>query len=235
MKISKRLETIAQMVTAQSTVADIGTDHGYLPCYLIQHHLAVKVIAADMNPLPLQVAQRTIAEQGLSEKIETRLGNGLSVLSPDEVDTVTISGMGGGLIAEILSSEPTVCRSLKRLILQPNVAAYRLRHWAYDHGWQIIAEELLKEDNHYYEIIVLEQGQTVPLNVAEFFIGPLLLQKRHPLLIEYLQKEKKRDDAILTKLAADDSADALYKKTQLLNKWQTINEVITCQFSVNKL
>ena len=97
MELSKRLQAVADLVTEGASVADIGTDHGYIPIYLIEHHIAEKVIALDINRGPLERARMHIVGHGLKEKIETRLSDGLEKVLPGEVDTMIAAGMGGGI------------------------------------------------------------------------------------------------------------------------------------------
>ena len=120
MEISQRLQAVAQFVTGP-VVADIGTDHGYIPIYLVQTGKAKKVIAADVRPGPLARAREHIAQYGLNASIETRLGSGLSVLSPGEVQTVVVSGLGGMLLCSLLEEGAAVVASVKQLVLQPQL------------------------------------------------------------------------------------------------------------------
>ena len=232
MKLSQRLLAIAELVDKGARVGDIGTDHGQLPCYLVEQGLASQVIAADVNELPLAGAQKRIAQLGLTAQITTRLGDGLSVLSPGEVDTVTISGMGGSLITEILNADEAVVRSLKQLILQPNLAAQLIRSWAVAKGWHIEQERLLYEEGRYYEIIALKPGPREPLSEGELWLGPELICKRHPLLVEYVRRQWQAEQTILAQIAQSDSEDALSKRAFLTHKWEIIREVMTCQFGV---
>ena len=126
-KLSQRLQAIADLVPTGAKVADIGTDHGFLPCYLAQSGKAELVIACDVNAQPLALAQKNITDYNVGDKVSTRLGNGLAVLKPGEVDTVTIAGMGGALMIDILDASPMVVDRLKRIVLQPNVGAEAVR------------------------------------------------------------------------------------------------------------
>ena len=146
-KLSQRLQAIANFVPKGAKVADIGTDHGFLPCYLAQSGQAEQVIACDVNAQPLSLAQKNITDYNVADKVSTRLGNGLAVLKPGEVDTVTIAGMGGALMIDILDASPNVVDRLKRIILQPNVGAEAVRVWAEKNRWQIVAEDLVKEND----------------------------------------------------------------------------------------
>ena len=146
MKLTNRLRAIASKVKTQSIVADIGTDHAYIPVFLVAHSISNKVIACDINEGPLQRANNHIIQNNLQYKIETRLGSGLKVIKPNEVDTVIIAGMGGVLITEILQESVDIIKTVKRLILQPMVGQEVVRAWLNKNGYIIIDEELSKED-----------------------------------------------------------------------------------------
>ena len=181
-KLSQRLQAIANFVPEGAKVADIGTDHGFLPCYLAQSGQAELVIACDVNAQPLSLAQKNIADYNVSDKVSTRLGNGLAVLKPGEVDTVTIAGMGGALMIDILDASPNVVDRLKRIVLQPNVGAEAVRVWAEKNRWQIVAEDLVKENDIFSVIIVLEQGRSDRfMSATDLYLGPKLLAEHHPL------------------------------------------------------
>ena len=127
MELSKRLQAVADLVTEGASVADIGTDHGYIPIYLIEHHIAEKVIALDINRGPLERARMHIVGHGLKEKIETRLSDGLEKVLPGEVDTMIAAGMGGGLVIKILMEGRTVADALDTMILQPQSEIGKVR------------------------------------------------------------------------------------------------------------
>lgn len=229
MNLSKQLMAIADYVPLNALIADIGTDHGYLPCYLVQSKKCAKVIACDVNSKPLEVCAKNVREYGLNEQIDIRLADGLKGLKPKEVDVATISGMGASLMIDILEQSPEIYSHLKRIILQPNLAAHLIRLWAMRHHFKIVDEALLLEDKRYYEIIVLEPGEMVIDNTMTF-IGPVLLAKKHPLLKAYLDFEQQKDKEILAKLAQSQSDAAGEKMAFLKEKWQKINEVISREY-----
>ena len=151
-----RLKTIAAFVVEGSRVADIGTDHAQLAIELIESGRASKVIAADLNAGPLEAARKNISAAGLEDRIDVRLGDGLTVLEAGEVDAVCMAGMGGALMVEILSND--VSRSIGRLILQPMNAVERVRQWLELNGWAIVDEDLAEAGGIVYEIICAERG-----------------------------------------------------------------------------
>ena len=186
MELGGRLRAIAAQVGSFQRMADIGTDHAFLPVWLIQNNRITFAVAGDVQPGPLEAAKRSVREAGLEPAIAVRLGNGLQVVAPGEVDVVVIAGMGGPTIREILESSPTVVSKLSRIVCQPMIGAAILREWFLTNGWKIIDEDLVMEDGRLYEIIVAEPGKTMPIAELLLEIGPVLWRRQHPLLREHL-------------------------------------------------
>ena len=189
MKLGQRLQAIADMVPAGSVIADIGTDHAYLPIYLIKQKIAARAIAGDVHHGPYLSAQGAVAAHNLEQAISVRQGNGLAVIQPGEADVVVIAGMGGANIIDILSARPEVTAAFKRLILQPMIAASLVRSWLHAHDWQIINEQLVQEDGKLYQIIAAEPGVSQQLaDDILYEIGPVLWQAKPPLLRQHIQE-----------------------------------------------
>jgi tRNA (adenine22-N1)-methyltransferase len=181
----------------------------------------------------LSLAQKNITDYNVADKVSTRLGNGLAVLKPGEVDTVTIAGMGGVLMIDILDASPNVVDRLKRIILQPNVGAEAVRVWAEKNRWQIVAEDLVRENDIFSVIIVLEQGRSDRfMSATDLYLGPKLLAEHHPLLGLYISEEWEKAQYILAQLAQSDSEESRKKEKQLRQKWEDINGVIKCKLGV---
>ncbi len=232
-KLSNRLQAIADMVPQGAKVADIGTDHGFLPCWLAQNDKVESVLACDVNAQPLALAQKNIADYNVADKVSTRLGNGLTVVQPGEVNVVTIAGMGGALMIDILDAAPAVVDRLHRIILQPNVGAEAVRIWAEKNRWQIVAEDLVRENDIFSVIIVLEQGRSSQfMSAVELYLGPKLLANHHPLLGLYISEEWEKTQYILDQLAQSDSEESRSKEKMLRRKWDDINGVIKCKLGV---
>ena len=230
MLLSRRLKAVADFVPQDKISADIVSDHGYLPIYLVGERIIPHAIAADIGKGPLESAALNVRKYHLEDKIELRLGNGLEVLLPNEVSCVTICGMGGGLICEILNNSPQITASLQRLVLAPNVGAHLVRHWAGENGWQITAEELIEEDGHFYPIIRLEKGEMAELSAAEEFAGPLLLKNKHELLGDYLNYWRHKELKLAMQLLAVGQAETDEKAQALQEKWSAIEEEYQCHF-----
>lgn len=148
-----RLSLCAEMVREGSRLADIGTDHGYLPIELCLKKKIPSALACDINPLPLRSARENIAKFGLSDKIQTRLSDGLQEVRTDEVDDVVIAGMGGELIRDILCAAPWIKDEKKRLILQPMTHHEDLIQWLYQNGFAVNAQKAALDEGKYYTIL----------------------------------------------------------------------------------
>lgn len=196
-KISNRLTTAAALVTQGYTLADVGTDHGYIPIYLLQQKKIPSAIAMDINEGPLERAKEHIALYGLQAYIQTRLSDGVAALKPGEVEAVLIAGMGGGLVMHILKDGEKVCQSAKELILQPQSEIERVREFLREEGYTILAEDMVYEDGKFYPMMKVQyQGEnenaqkaSEVLKLSDLY-GGLLLQNRHPVLKTFLEKEK---------------------------------------------
>ena len=190
-KISNRLTTAAALVTQGYTLADVGTDHGYIPIYLMQQEKIPSAIAMDINEGPLERAKEHIALYGLQAYIQTRLSDGVAALKPGEVEAVLIAGMGGGLVMHILKDGEKVCQSAKELILQSQSEIEHVREFLREEGYTILAEDMVYEDGKFYPMMKVQyQGENVEeLKLSDLY-GGLLLQNRHPVLKTFLEKER---------------------------------------------
>ena len=188
MHLDDRLQALADFVPVKSRVADIGTDHGYLAVALIKQGKSDFVVAGDLNRGPYEAAKRTVHENAISEDVvSVRIGDGLAVLQPGEVDTVCIAGMGGILMNTILEAQPEVTEQLTTLVLQPMNGAPELREWLYDHAWHIVDENLVIDDGRIYEIIKAEKGVRKKPSGIDLLVGPKLWKKKPPLLRHHIE------------------------------------------------
>lgn len=164
MELSKRLQTVANAVTPGSRVADVGTDHGYVPIYLVERGLCPEAIALDVNEGPLARAEEHIRAEGLSDRIQTRKSDGLAALAPEETDAVVIAGMGGALMCRILQDATAFLEAGRELILQPQSEWFKVRRLLSASGYRITQEWFLEEERKYY--VVIKAGP-VPETLAE--------------------------------------------------------------------
>lgn len=193
--LSARLACVASLVPAGARVADIGSDHAYLPAALVLDGKIDFAIAGEVVKGPYENAVHEIKDHQLEGKVIPRLADGLAAIEPaDKVDTITIAGMGGSLIASILEKGKDKLTEIKRLVLQPNVGESQLREWLMNNHYQIMTEKIIEEDNHIYEIIVAEPS-VVPFRYSKYELdfGPFLLENKGPVFRkkwqEYLQRE----------------------------------------------
>ncbi len=201
MQLSERLSTVASMVTAGNCLADVGTDHGYVPIYLYERNVIPRAIAMDVNKGPLERAALHIAESGMKDVIETRLSDGLTALKPGEADSVVIAGMGGPLMIRILSAYPEVTASAKELILQPQSEIGEVRIWLYEQGYEIIEEHMVYEDGKYYPMFkAVKNPEAKRLSSLEYKFGRMSVLKEKQVLKEFLNREIKNKQSILAKL-----------------------------------
>lgn len=228
MKISKRLATIAALVPSGSRLADIGTDHAYLPLYLVTEGIVSFAVAGEVNPGPFRAAGEALARVGLAGKIDLRFGDGLAVLAPGEVDTAVIAGMGGSTMVEILSARADITASLTRLILQPMQAAGAVRRWLAESGWRIVAETLVEEDGRLFEIIAAEQGGGGDYDPIMYDVGPLLWVRRHPLLPAHLTALLAQACRVAAEMAASPQAAASAKYREYSERIARLEDMLTC-------
>lgn len=180
--LSRRLETVVKYIPEGFKLADIGSDHAYLPCNVVKRGISPFAIAGEVVQGPFQSAVRQVKLEGLESHISVRMGSGLEVINSGEIDCITICGMGGTLISTILEDGKQKLHSVKRLILQPNVGSKAVRIWLYENGWSLIAEEILEEDGKIYEVLVAEQGDPefgyTEEHDAGFLLGPYLMKNQ---------------------------------------------------------
>lgn len=232
MNLGERLAAIAQRVPKGTVLADIGTDHAYLPIYLVQNGLVSQVVAGEVNEGPFGAARQMIDRLEMSNQITLRFGNGFAVLEPGEVETVTIAGMGGTSIIEILTARPSVTAYLKRLILQPMVGASLVRQWLVDNGWHISDETLVEEEGKLYEIIVAEPGQSPLFEAVIYEIGPVLWRNKPPLLAKHISQLIKQKQYILAEMNSSPQARQSDKYREYQEKLVRLEEK-ACQLAAN--
>ncbi|MCH4168319.1 MAG: tRNA (adenine(22)-N(1))-methyltransferase TrmK [Streptococcaceae bacterium] len=224
-KLSKRLEKVASFVPKNARLADIGSDHAYLPVYLAKSKQISYAIAGEVVAGPFESARHEVESQALTSKIQVRLANGLAAIQPDDqINTITIAGMGGQLISEILKANPEKLEGVARLILQPNVGEYGLRRWLNQNNYKIVAEAILQEHQKIYEVIIVEKGNQKLTEKALFF-GPFLMQEKSTVFIEKWQHELLNKKRILEKLKQAKQINEL-KISQFNQEICWIHEVI---------
>lgn len=197
------------MYSRAAGVADIGTDHGYVPIWLVQKGVCPSALAMDVRKGPLERAEEHVEEVGLSGKIELRLSDGLAKLKAGEADTVVIAGMGGKLTCRILEQGRHVWENWsegkERLILSPQSEQDEVRHFLEEQGFLILREAMLTDEGKYYIVIEAARGTMRPGREQDYRFGADLIRKKDPVLLAYLEKEEKMTRQVLAGLTENDA------------------------------
>ena len=187
MKINDRLKKIGDLVEANSFCLDVGCDHAFLDIYLVGRNENIRAIASDVKEGPLNHAKQNIKKHHLEDKIECRLGNGLDTYT-DNVDTIIISGMGGRSMIGIFKNHLEVLKKVDTIILSPNNYQTDVKKFLCKYHFYLHDEELVKEGKFIYQILVFKKGKK-KYSKKEYFFGPVLLEKKGKLFMEYYQRE----------------------------------------------
>jgi tRNA (adenine22-N1)-methyltransferase len=220
--LSGRLMAIAAKIQKGDRVCDIGSDHGLLPIYLLDRAITDSILITDINPEPLERARKNLAKAGWPEaspKVSFRLSDGLKSVEEGEADTLIIAGMGGELIAEILSRDPAKADTFSRFILQPRTKTTALRHMLYEQNMKIEDEDLALENGRICEIIAATpaviagltrnpSADKTPTNDIEKRQFAILRTKNHPLLRDFINSKAEREQHIIESLANSAAPDA---------------------------
>ncbi|MEG0564746.1 MAG: class I SAM-dependent methyltransferase [Hungatella sp.] len=223
MRLSQRLETVASFVTG-SRVADIGTDHGYIPIELVRRGKVDSAIAMDMRTGPLERADQHILEAGLEDQIQTRLSDGVSQLHPGEADSVVIAGMGGELILHILEEGHSLWEDVAQWVISPQSEIEKVRTYLTEHGFLIEREAMLCEDGKYYTVLSVIRGFMEPLNPIEARYGRYLIQEKNPVLCEFFQKEAIQISNILHRIYEEGTQTSTDRREKLEEELKQIKE-----------
>lgn len=221
-KLSNRLKTVGDFVPQNSRILDVGSDHAYLPINLLKNGKISYAIAGEVVDGPYQSAVANVKSQGLSDKIDVRLANGLEAFTEeDDIDTITIAGMGGSLISQILDAGKEKLHSIDNLVLQPNNSERNLRIWLQENGFSIVDEVILEENEKIYEVIFSKHGES-NLNQTQIEFGPFLNQEKSPLFKKKWTRELEKQNKILRNLR-ENSQDS-HRVKEIEAKIQFIEE-----------
>ena len=244
-QLSKRLQYVADFITPGLVLADIGTDHGFIPIYMVLADKTPKAFAMDINEGPLERAIEHIEEKGLGDKIETRLSDGLQKLNGNEAEAVLIAGMGGSLVIKILEEGKHALEGVKELVLSPHTEADLVREYLKTTDFVIEKEGMVIDAGKYYVVIKArrreenEQGllyineNEAPEGVEEELYktlctkyGRLLLEEKNPILKELLTKELGTYNSIYEGLKNNETEAGLKRRTEIQNILEHLNEAI---------
>ena len=222
-----RLERVAAHVPANARLADIGSDHAYLPVALMRRGAIAHAVAGEVALTPFTAAQRTVNENNLASLITVRLANGLMAIEPeDRITAITLCGMGGETIRDILEQGKVRLSGEERLILQPNGGEQPLRQWLMDNGYRILHEELLLENRFYYEIIVAERAEAVTYTAEQLYFGPLQMQARSPAFVAKWQRMLRQKRKTLASLEQARQAVPKQKVQEIVQQVKWIDQLL---------
>lgn len=224
-KLSQRLQKISEFALPQLPIADIGSDHAYLPIYLIQKSIIPAAIVGEVAAGPFKNAQETVKTTQLNDKVSIRLGDGLAVLNEDDIiGTIFICGMGGILIKDILN-EGKILNKLPRearLVLQPNNNEPVLREYLQENHYEIVEEAILEDNNKMYEIIVAEaSAEKMNYTAEEFLFGPKLMSQQTIIFKKKWQNILNKNHDILNAIKGTNISEDIQKMketTKLIEK-----------------
>ncbi|NMB34593.1 MAG: SAM-dependent methyltransferase [Clostridium sp.] len=201
MKLKGRLRVVADMVPKCDIVYDIGTDHAYVPIYLIQEGRCKRSVASDVREGPLKVATQNILEYGFEEKITKRTGFGLDTIGSDETGVIIIAGMGGLTITQILGKGLETAKRFNAIIIQPMNSIELVRKWLYENGFAIYSERLSKEGNRIYSTLAAKwTGRIQSKKEIYYYVGEKLIESQDRLLEKYILKKLEQKDKILAQM-----------------------------------
>lgn len=226
MEITKRLESIAKCVKSGAVVADIGTDHGYVPIYLVKSGISQKTYAMDINKGPLEKASENIRRYGVTDQVTTILSNGLVGLEDTSVDTVIIAGMGGMLIANILEAGEKQLAHTDNLILSPHLDVEVVRRKVHSLGYKIVEEQMLTDEDKDYNILVCQKGSEAYETDESYRFGALLLEAKNPVLKASIIKKQGVISKILADMAGNNSCHVIARREELEKDLNKLTEVL---------
>lgn len=234
MQLSRRMQRLSRMVTKGNRLADVGTDHGYIPIALVQQGRIPRAIAMDINKGPLARAKRHIEACGLGTYIVTRLSDGLKALEAGEADTVLIAGMGGMLTIHILEGGAHCLDSVQELILQPQSDIDLVRRYLAKHQFRIVEEDIVLDEGKYYPMMKALHGEMAMPEEEELRYGLASCQRSPEVLREYLRKEYQKTLEIMERLRQHGRADSermsqLEAQMNCLERMRVKIQELSCQ------
>ena len=224
-KLDPRLQAAADLVLPGLPVADIGTDHAYLPVYLVERSICPQAVATDKAAAPIRMATDLIAAHGVSGQISLRCGDGLSVLKPGEAESVVLCGMGGLLMVDILENGRAILSQVRRLVLQPQSHIDTVRRWLEANTWRIVSEKIVECNGFFYVVMAAEPGCMV-LSELEAEFGPCLLRQRETVFLDWLKRQVQERETICCLLGTQEAERASRRYIVLKEEIQRIQELI---------
>lgn len=237
MQLSERLTAVAGLIKTGRRLADVGTDHGYIPIYLVLRQVCDRAIAMDIGKGPLERAKEHIVRYHLEDRIETRLSDGVAQLNAGEADCMVVAGMGGALTIHILEEGKEVISSMKECVLQPQSEISKVRKYLWEHEFAIVEEDMILEDGKFYPMMRIIPGcfQKIPQELYELYAqyGQFLIENGHPVLRQYLKKEETISQKLIEQLE-DKVPQPLDRIEELKQQRQLIHQALERMDCVRK-
>lgn len=221
MTLPPRLSAVAAFVPPCDTLADIGTDHAYIPIYVVQKGVAKRAVASDISIGPADIARSNIERYGLGDKISAEVGYGLE--KAKSADVIVIAGMGGKLVCDIIEAELQTARSAKALILQPMTAVEDVRRFLHEKDFTITQEAIAKEDKKLYNIMAVRNGKENIEDEIYYYIGKRLIEAQDKHLGEYILKRINSLDIAIANMKGGSSISG--KRDEFIMLKQRLSEV----------
>ena len=232
-ELSKRLQAVADLVSPGMRLADIGTDHAYIPIYLMENEKIPQAIAMDINKGPLERAEEHIKAHGLEHQIQTRLSDGMAKLQAGEADCAVIAGMGGALMIKILEEGRESAFQLQELVLQPQSELKKFRIYLLENGYRVLTEDIVCEDGKYYPMMKVKPGEMTgeSWKPEELEYGKYLLDTAHPVLKQFLEREIQICHGVLESLAKQDTKRAKERRREMEEQIQHVQHILETYFA----
>lgn len=230
-ELSLRMKTVADMVKPGGRVCDIGCDHAFVSIYLVANGISDRVIASDVRTGPCAIARDNIARWKMTDRIDLRLGNGLATISPGEVDSIIIAGMGGILITDILEAGMDVVQSADQLVLQPQSETEHVRRYIAEKGWKITEEKMLIDAGKYYVVLNVDVtaqdfGNKSAMDEVYYKYGYYLIHNHDKILREYLRDKLDSTGKVLEGLKKADTDNARRRAGELTHEKECMEEAL---------
>ena len=241
-ELSKRMQSVADMIQPCDAVGDIGCDHAFVSIYLVEQHRAKRVIASDVRRGPITIAKRNIESMNLSDQIEIRMGDGLDTIVPGEVNAVVLAGMGGMLMIDILERGEAVVARCDQLVLQPQSDIEKVRRYLAEKGYHLADEQMLIDAGKYYNLLDVRVHEMVQKDEYDcskladdwcYMYGGSLLRKKDPVLRSWLVKQRDTTAGLINSLSGKNTENAAKRLKTVKAEQKTICAVLKQVYGID--
>ncbi len=241
-ELSKRMQSVADMIQPCDAVGDIGCDHAFVSIYLVEQHRAKRVIASDVRRGPIAIAKRNIEAMNLSDQIEIRMGDGLDTIVPGEVNAVVLAGMGGMLMIDILERGEEVVTRCDQLVLQPQSDIEKVRRYLAEKGYHLADEQMLIDAGKYYNLLDVRVHEMVQKDEYDcskladdwcYMYGGSLLRKKDPVLRSWLVKRRDTTAGLINSLSGKNTENAAKRLKIVKAEQKTICAVLKQVYGID--